>query len=146
MKILNFGSLNLDFVYTVDHFVRPGETMSSQSQQTFCGGKGLNQSIALARSGVNLYHAGAVVKSDGNLLIEVLEKNNVNIDYIKQNENVATGDTFTGFFIGSLAQGYDAKEALKLASLASAISVSRKGAEDSIPYIEEVRSSTLKLK
>jgi ribokinase len=300
MKILNFGSLNLDFVYTVDHFVRPGETMSSLSRQTFCGGKGLNQSIALARSGVKVYHAGAVGKSDGNMLIQVLDKNNVNTDYIMQYEDAATGhaiiqvnqngqncillfgganqmitkehvdktldnfskgdfiilqneinlldyimekahkkgliivlnpspmnqkiyslplgyvdyfmlneveaadiskgaagdddllerlgkkypsakivltlgekgvrykdgdlilqhgifkvpavdttaagDTFTGFFIGSLAQGYDVREALRIASLASAISVSRKGAEASIPFMEEVKASKLELK
>lgn len=299
MKILNFGSLNLDFVYRVDHFVRPGETISSLSRQTFCGGKGLNQSIALARAGVKVYHAGAVGKSDGNMLIQVLNKNNVNTDYIMQYEDAATGhaiiqvnedgqncillfgganqmitkehvdktldnfskgdflilqneinlldyimekahkegliivlnpspmnqkiyslpldyvdyfmlneveaadickdaveddlleklgkkypsakivltlgekgvrykegdlilehgifkvpvvdttaagDTFTGFFIGSLTQGYDAKEALRLASLASAISVSRKGAEASIPFMEEVKTSKLELK
>ena len=28
MKILNFGSLNIDMTYTMDHFVRPGETLS----------------------------------------------------------------------------------------------------------------------
>ena len=299
MKILNIGSLNLDYVYSVDHFVRPGETISSQSRQVFCGGKGLNQSIALARSGVNVYHAGAVGKADGNILTEVLEKNKVNIDYIKYKEDVTTGhaiiqvdkggqncillygganqmitkehidetlkdfskgdflvlqneinlidyimeeahkkgliiilnpspmdekihilpldyvdyfmlneveasdiikdteqndllealgsqypsakivltlgekgvrykadneviehgifkvpvvdttaagDTFTGYFIGSLAQGYEALEALRLASLAAAISVSRNGAETSIPFMEEVKASTLQLK
>ena len=60
MKILNFGSLNLDYVYNVDHFVRPGETLSSKKREVFAGGKGLNQSIALARSGIKVHHAGAV--------------------------------------------------------------------------------------
>ncbi len=299
MKILNFGSLNLDFVYTVDHFVRPGETTSSQILQTFHGGKGLNQSIALSRSGVNIYHAGAVGRSDGKSLIEVLKNNNINTDYIKQYEDVATGhaiiqvnkkgqncillfgganqritrehidktlenfskgdflilqneinsldylieeahkkglvivlnpspmdekiyslplgyidylilneveaadicgeaskddlaevlakkypsakivltlgekgvrykdgdvdmrhgiydvevedttaagDTFTGFFIGSIAQGYEAKEALRLASVASSICVSKKGSEPSIPYMKDVKASKLELK
>ncbi|WP_312642111.1 ribokinase [Hydrogenoanaerobacterium sp.] len=296
MKLLNFGSLNIDYVYKVDHFVRPGETMSSESRQTFCGGKGLNQSIALARAGVQVYHAGAVGKADGDMLREVLQKNHVNIDFIRQCEDVATGhaiiqvnhsgqncillygganqtmteqhidetlagfssgdflilqneinnmryimeqahkkglvivlnpspmnekilelpleyvdyfmlneveaadicgtedkdglleqlaqkypgakivltlgkhgvqykdgdqvlshgiykvpvvdttaagDTFTGFFIGSLAQGYAADEALRLASVASSIAVSRQGAETSIPYMDEVKSSKL---
>ena len=48
MKVLNFGSLNLDYVYDVDHFVREGETISSADMNVFCGGKGLNQSVALA--------------------------------------------------------------------------------------------------
>ena len=52
MKILNFGSLNLDKVYKVAHFVREGETISAQEQNQFLGGKGLNQSVALARAGI----------------------------------------------------------------------------------------------
>lgn len=51
MKALNFGSLNLDYVYEVDHFVQPGETLSALRQTVNPGGKGLNQSIALARAG-----------------------------------------------------------------------------------------------
>lgn len=299
MKILNFGSLNIDYVYNVDRFVRPGETKSSKSREVFAGGKGLNQSIALARSGVDIYHAGAVGKSDGNILKEVLKKNHVNIDFIKEIEDIATGhaiiqvddngencillfgganqmisidqvdsvlekfskgdflllqneinnldyivdqahkkgltivlnpspidekvfnlnldyidyfllneieaadicgketgedlletlsgkyprakivltrgeegvsykdgqlllehgifqvpvvdttaagDTFTGYFIGSLVQNYSIEESLKLASLAAAITVSRKGAEASIPTMKEVKESKLKLK
>ena len=46
MRVLNFGSLNLDYVYTVDHFVMPGETISSTSRTIKHGGKGLNQSVA----------------------------------------------------------------------------------------------------
>ncbi|RME66218.1 MAG: ribokinase [Caldilineae bacterium] len=60
MAILNFGSLNIDHVYQVDHFVRPGETLPSRSYQRFPGGKGFNQSIALARAGVPVHHAGKV--------------------------------------------------------------------------------------
>lgn len=51
MKILNFGSLNLDYVYAVDHMVQPGETLAASTMETYCGGKGLNQSIALAEQG-----------------------------------------------------------------------------------------------
>ena len=36
MKILNFGSLNLDYVYSVDHFVAEGETLASSVRNTFC--------------------------------------------------------------------------------------------------------------
>ena len=50
MKILNFGSLNIDNVYTVEEFVRPGETVTAKSHTVFAGGKGLNQSIAAARA------------------------------------------------------------------------------------------------
>ena len=51
MNILNFGSLNIDLVYQVEHIARPGETIASSSHQVFAGGKGANQSAALARAG-----------------------------------------------------------------------------------------------
>lgn len=296
MKLLNFGSLNIDCVYQVDHFVRPGETMSSISRQTFCGGKGLNQSIALARAGVKVYHAGSVGKTDGDMLVDALNANGVHTDFVKLSEEEATGhaiiqvtrsgqncillhgganqtitnehvdetlagfeagdfiilqneinnmpyimeqaykkrlvivlnpspmnerilalpleyvdyfmlneveaadicgdsgtddplsslaekypnakivltlgkhgvhykdgntvlkhgiykvpvvdttaagDTFTGFFIGSLAQGHAPEEALRLASIASSLAVSRQGAETSIPTMDEVKNSNL---
>lgn len=57
VKVLNFGSLNIDYTYQVDHFVRAGETMSSESLQVFSGGKGLNQSIALSKAGADVWHA-----------------------------------------------------------------------------------------
>lgn len=71
-KILNFGSLNLDYVYGVDHFVAPGETLSSHSMNVNCGGKGLNQSIALAKAGAKVFHAGKI-GSDGGRLEELLK-------------------------------------------------------------------------
>ncbi len=77
MKVLNFGSLNLDYVYHVDHFVKPGETLSAEAQTLNAGGKGLNQSIALARAGAEVYHAGCV-GSTGRMLKELLEENGVN--------------------------------------------------------------------
>ena len=57
MKVLNFGSLNLDYTYQVESILIPGETQASKGRQIFCGGKGLNQSIALAKAGVPVYHA-----------------------------------------------------------------------------------------
>ena len=63
-RVLNFGSINVDHVYTVEHFVRPGETVSCQDYQRFAGGKGLNQSIALAQAGACVYHVGKVGAAD----------------------------------------------------------------------------------
>ena len=59
-KVLNFGSLNLDYVYQVSHFVKPGETLSAVSQTINAGGKGLNQSVALAKAGAKVFHAGCL--------------------------------------------------------------------------------------
>ncbi|PWJ48740.1 ribokinase [Faecalicatena contorta] len=82
MKVLNFGSLNLDYVYSVDHMVAPGETLASFGMDIFCGGKGLNQSIALARAGVSVYHAGMVGEEGGELL-KACEEGGVKTDYIR---------------------------------------------------------------
>ena len=50
MKIRNFGSCNIDYVYSLDHIVVPGETLTASKMEQFPGGKGLNQSVAAARA------------------------------------------------------------------------------------------------
>ena len=90
MKVLNFGSLNIDYVYGVDHFVRAGETISSNGLQLFCGGKGLNQSVAFARSGAKTYHAGAIGK-DGGMLLDMLKSAGANTDFVRVREDAASG-------------------------------------------------------
>ena len=83
MKVLNFGSLNLDYVYQVESILIPGETQASKSRQIFCGGKGLNQSIALAKAGIPVYHAG-LIGEGGEPLLEVCKENGVNTEFIRQ--------------------------------------------------------------
>ena len=90
MKILNFGSLNLDHVYSVDHFVKEGETLASFSLNDFLGGKGLNQSIALARAGCQVYHAGKI-GGDGTVLLDKLKAERVNVNHIMIEEKTPTG-------------------------------------------------------
>lgn len=85
IKFLNFGSLNQDMVYSVDHSVRPGETTASSKLDFFCGGKGLNQSIALARAGATVFHAGCV-GNDGDRLIAKLRDNEVDARHIKKRD------------------------------------------------------------
>lgn len=87
MKVINFGSLNIDHVYNVDHIVAPGETIAAQNLQHMPGGKGLNQSIALAKAGIETYHAGCV-GSDGAWLVKLLIEADVKTDYLKQVEEV----------------------------------------------------------
>lgn len=65
MKIYNLGSLNIDYVYSVPHFVQPGETLSSTKMEIFPGGKGLNQSVALARAGAQVIHGGRIGDNGG---------------------------------------------------------------------------------
>jgi len=90
-RILNIGSINIDYVYTVPHFVRAGETLSSTSRQIFPGGKGMNQSIALARAGGDVTHAG-MIGSDGTYLLDILKDAGVHTGLIAQSSG-PTGHT-----------------------------------------------------
>lgn len=83
MQVLNFGSLNVDYVYRVAHMMRPGETQQSYGMEVFAGGKGMNQSIAAARAGAQIYHAGMVGKDDGQFLLDICRENHVNTDFIR---------------------------------------------------------------
>ena len=85
MKVLNFGSCNIDFVYSTPHIVRPGETVSASRLDQFAGGKGLNQSIALAKAGAEVYHAGCI-GTDGEMLRTLLRKSGADITYIRTEE------------------------------------------------------------
>ena len=88
-KIVCLGSLNLDHVYRLDHFVRPGETLGSESYSVGCGGKGLNQSIALARAGAPVMHAGRIGHDCG-ILRSALEAAGVDVSLLVEGD-VPTG-------------------------------------------------------
>lgn len=92
MRIINFGSINLDFVYQVEHFAQPGETIKALSFERFAGGKGFNQSIALARAGSPPIHIGQV-GGDGLGLVGQLKDEGVDVNLIE------VGDTPTGHAI-----------------------------------------------
>lgn len=83
MKVLNFGSLNIDSAYSVDHMIIEGETQTSVEMNTSCGGKGLNQSIALARAGAEVYHAGLIGEA-GQVFAKACRKNGVHTGHIRQ--------------------------------------------------------------
>jgi ribokinase len=82
VKVLNFGSLNVDHVYGLAHIVRPGETLGSSSYRRFPGGKGANQSVALARAGAEVWHAGKV-GPESEWLRERLAEDGVRVDHIR---------------------------------------------------------------
>ena len=98
MRIINFGSINLDFVYQVGHFVQPGETINAMSFERFAGGKGFNQSIALARAGAKAIHVGQVGE-DGRGLVEQLREEGVDTSRIE------IGDAPTGHAIIQVDSG-----------------------------------------
>ena len=88
-KILNIGSLNLDYVYAVPHFVEAGETLLSGRRDVFPGGKGLNQTVAAARAGAEVYHGGAV-GADGDMLLDLLKNAGADVSAVAR-VDVPTG-------------------------------------------------------
>ncbi len=83
MRVLNFGSCNIDYVYQLDHMVTEGETERSDSMAIFAGGKGLNQSIAAARAGIKICHAG-YIGADGDFLLDALTKDGVDTTFVRR--------------------------------------------------------------
>ena len=83
MRVLNIGSLNLDYVYSVDHIILPGETEATSSRNIFLGGKGINQSIALAKAGVEVYHGG-LIGNGGQPFLDACKEYGVHADFIRK--------------------------------------------------------------
>lgn len=82
MKAVNIGSCNIDYVYAMEHFIQPGETKDCIRMTKGCGGKGLNQSIAIAQAGVEVWHA-ACIGQEGEFLKEKLESKGVHTEFVR---------------------------------------------------------------
>ena len=80
-RILNFGALNIDHVYQVDHISRPGETMVGGDYARFAGGKGANQSVAIARAGASVVHVGKVGR-EGQWMVRNMQSDGVDVSHI----------------------------------------------------------------
>jgi len=86
MRILNFGSTNIDIVFSVDHIVKPGETLGSSSLTRSTGGKGANQSVAVAKAGQHeIFHAGRI-GPDGLWIKDKLQQMGVRTDFVFDGE------------------------------------------------------------
>jgi len=134
MKFLNYGSINIDKVYSLNHIVKKGETISTSSYNLFPGGKGANQSVALANAGCEVYHAG----KDGAYYAYKNIKEFASIVDANKIDTTAAGDTFLGFFLANFSININPQKALEYASLASSKTISRKGAIPSIPLKNEL--------
>lgn len=83
--IFNIGSINIDYVYRVPHLVAPGETLASHALIKVLGGKGANQSVAIAQAGAEVSHIGRISVSDTWALQE-MRAFGVNIDCVETSD------------------------------------------------------------
>ena len=90
MKIINFGSINVDYVYQLEHIVKPGETLASSSMQVNPGGKGANQSVALKRAGAEIWHAG-LLGEDTAWMRDRLAKEGVDVRHVLISKDIHGG-------------------------------------------------------
>lgn len=81
MKVLVYGSVNIDRVFSVDHIILPGETLKSSRMSLSAGGKGANQSVALARAGSDVWFAGKT-GDDAAWIIKTMEEAGVHTEYL----------------------------------------------------------------
>lgn len=91
-RIINLGSVNIDFVYAVPHILREGETLTATERSIHVGGKGLNQSVAMSRAGLPVEHAG-IVGADGLRLVDMLNDEAVSTDLVRVLAEKASGHT-----------------------------------------------------
>lgn len=86
------GTVNHDFVVSVDRHPQPGETLLGASLMTGTGGKGSNQAVAAARAGGHPILVAAVGDDfSGNELMADLEKKGVDITHVVRRAGVPTG-------------------------------------------------------
>lgn len=83
-KIVVIGSCNIDVTVECERWAKPGETIFGKGLTISPGGKGANQAVAAARLGAEVAMVGCVGDDVyGKLMLEALEKNNINTDYVK---------------------------------------------------------------
>jgi ribokinase len=88
LAILNIGSINIDYVHRVPHFPAAGETLRNLSYEAGLGGKGSNQSIAIALAGGKASHIGRIGE-DGNWAKEFLADKGVDISHVKTDDGAS---------------------------------------------------------
>ena len=92
MKILVVGSINMDLVVRLPRIPKPGETLLGGVFNTYPGGKGANQAVAIARLGGDVTLIGAVGNDPfGDELLGTLQVEGVDTKYIMKKKGVATG-------------------------------------------------------
>ena len=86
-----FGSLNVDYIFHVNHLPQPGQTLLASDLAILPGGKGGNQALAAAKAGAEVRMVGATGRDGlGQIALAGLQANGVNTAHVVQVDQ-ATG-------------------------------------------------------
>lgn len=91
-NVVVVGSVNVDFVVTVERLPQAGQTVSGGSFERFGGGKGANQAVAAARAGAQVQLVGCVgADAEGASALAELASELVDTTHVRQSSAAATG-------------------------------------------------------
>lgn len=94
-KIIVVGSSSIDLVLNTEHLPKPNETVMADKSESFFGGKGANQAVGTARLGASVYFIGCVgMDPYGQQILRNLVDEGVNVGYVAENEETATGTAY----------------------------------------------------
>ena len=94
-KIIVIGSSSIDLVLNTTHPPQPNETVMAEKAESFFGGKGANQAVASSRLGASTYFIGSVgMDPKGQQILRNLVDENVNVGYVLETEEAATGTAY----------------------------------------------------
>ena len=127
------GPINTDTFKYVDYLV-PNEHELEQLSDTSDIEKGAEKLLKMGAKNVIV-----TLGEKGSLLITKEEHIYCPPHKVEAVDTTAAGDSYLGALVTKLAEGKDILDAMKFATLASSITVTRKGAIVALPHLEELK-------
>src|SRR5579883_437832 len=91
-QVVVVGSLNLDYIASVDRLPDAGQTVAAGSLVRRFGGKGANQAVAAARQEANVRLIGCVgAEAEGRSYLERLRREGIDVSGITSTRSALTG-------------------------------------------------------
>lgn len=115
----------------------------NRNELELVSGEIISNDLDIEKIGKNLVRKGLknliiTLGSKGSMMIDSNQADYIPAYKVKAIDTVAAGDCFNGYLGTMIASGKNILESIKIASAAAAISVTRRGAQPSIPKINEV--------
>lgn len=133
--IVVIGSANTDMVVKAPRIPRPGETILGGRFLMNPGGKGANQAVAAARMGARVGFVTRVGDDIfGRQAIENFEAEGIDTTFVSVDADNPSGVALAV----AISENKSFPEAVTFANKVASISVTRMGAQSSVPYRMEV--------